>query len=350
MRAVESQLTAQITSGDLAFPSKAQTLPPPETMFQRLREGKFVEVNDVPRRPRRPRGRRGRSLRERDQQSAPAFDSGFVEFVVSAAAYAEADCLADHFTETARLSGRVKGRDSPLVAWRRPAAARAIARTAASAWWSQSGRLEGQHVDFKSDEWTYLLREACYEHLAECTQFKPTIARQVCEFFGARHVLDPCAGWGDRALGAAAAGVDSYVGVDPNPRLIDGHAGIKQLVSPVRCEFHPVPFEDYAHAGEAPDLVFTSPPFHDFEVYADDPTQSTRFADLAEWTNEWYLPMVDKAWGLLAPGGHLALYIAGDSLTQPLAAHMRSKNRQFRGTIGCRRGKKLPVFLWVWRK
>ena len=36
------------------------------------------------------------------------------------------------------------------------------------------------------------------------TTFMPAYAKQIYSYFQAKHVLDPCAGWGDRLLGAAA--------------------------------------------------------------------------------------------------------------------------------------------------
>ena len=36
----------------------------------------------------------------------------------------------------------------------------------------------------------------------------PPYAKSLYEYFGAKSVLDPCAGWGDRLIGAAAAKLD----------------------------------------------------------------------------------------------------------------------------------------------
>ena len=61
------------------------------------------------------------------------------------------------------------------------------------------------------------------------TTFMPAYAKAIFEYYGARTVLDPCAGWGDRLAGAAAADcVDRYVAFDPNVRLRSGYAQIME--------------------------------------------------------------------------------------------------------------------------
>ena len=117
--------------------------------------------------------------------------------------------------------------------------------------------------------------------------------------------------------------------------------------------FCPVPFEafDVAGLGRAVDLVFSSPPFHTYEVYSREETQSSRFRDLGAWLARWLLPVTDRAWSAVAPGGHLAYYLAGRRITRPLRAHMAKKRDcEFRGAIACRRGSKRSIPLWVWRK
>ena len=48
--------------------------------------------------------------------------------------------------------------------------------------------------------------------------FKPTIAKYLYKQLNAQKVLDPCAGWGGRLLGAMALGID-YIGFDTNQML-----------------------------------------------------------------------------------------------------------------------------------
>ncbi len=358
---MEEAVAAKIMSGELVFPSKATFLPPPETLFANLRDARYVELktNPLPRRgERRGKNRRSGPFRPRGGPRLPMFDGGFLEFVVNAAAYDAADSITDHFTETARLAAHVRGRESPLSAWRRPKAAARIAKLAVQQRRLAAGSLELAQP-CTSPEWTRLLREACYETMPECTQFKTTIAKQVYEFFETRVTLDPFAGWGDRAIGAAAAGVVKYVGVDPNSRLVDGHAAVERFLaahSDTKVTFVHGPFENFDaaehFAAAPPDLVFSSPPFFDVETYSDEKTQSlVQHPTRDRWLREWFLPVTDRAWSALAPGGHLVYYLAGREFTAPLVKHMeKHADCYFRGTVGCRRGRKRPIPLWIWTK
>jgi hypothetical protein len=59
------------------------------------------------------------------------------------------------------------------------------------------------------------------------TTFMPSYAKCIYEYFGAKCVLDPCAGWGDRLVGATVSTcVKKYVGFDPNRALIPGYKRI----------------------------------------------------------------------------------------------------------------------------
>jgi len=360
-----------MSGGLTAFPFKRAYLPPPEQYFERLRSRTYVAVTDTPYVARmRAAFQRGKG-RAGLVQTPWGFDRKEISFVVGDAAFDDVDLITDHFTEEARMAANVRGHPSPLAAWRDPAVAQKVAGSAAV-------RARRAGVAAPS---TYMLREACYDAVPECTLFKVSLAAEIYRFFCAAgpgrppKVLDPFAGWGDRALGAAGAGV-SYVGVDPNPALVPGYAAIRDFLARVSPEtstrFRSIPFEAYGPAelsedfpgGTGPagaDLVFSSPPFYDYEVYSADPRQSFvaategaagRNPSLAEWLSSWFLPATDRAWGALKPGGCLAYYLSDElgEVTTPLCDHMEALGRQFRGVIACRRGEKRPLPLWVWQK
>lgn len=102
--------------------------------------------------------------------------------------------------------------------------------------------------------WTFLTK--C------CAQFNPGLAVQIYRHYGATHVFDPYAGWGDRCVAAMACDIQ-YTGCDSNPRLQDpyqsmiSHYPTKHLPvihCPARSEDITIP--------SSVDLVFSSPPFY----------------------------------------------------------------------------------------
>jgi hypothetical protein len=347
-------LVARMVDGTLGFPYKSAYLRPPEEYFSNLRRFNYVTVSDSPYIA-RMRGARGRgSVRKAIARTPWGFDRREISLVVGDGAFEDVDQLTDHFTEEARMAANIRGSPAPLAAWRDPDIAAAIAERAVSTC-RRAGGLT-----------LYDLREACYEKVPECTLFKISLAKEIYRFFDAKTVLDPFGGWGDRGLGAAGAGVARYVGVDPNPALVEGYARIVDFVGreapDVKISYRSLPIEAYGpaeYAADFPDgpptLAFSSPPFHDYEIYSDDPRQSVsagRNATLAGWLCGWFFPALDRVWGALAPRGHLALYLTDErgEVTTPLCDYMAEKGRHFRGVVACRRGTKRPLPLWVWRK
>ena len=335
-------LSSLAGSGVLTYPYKSKFLPPPEEYMKRLATASYVDMHEdrLPRSKHVPWG------------FGPAGGARRpLAFVVGDAAYGEVDQITDHFTEKARVSARIHNKDPPIKAWATPVLSLRAFRSAI-----QMALRDRAALD------TYVLREGSYRALPECTLFKVSLATAIYRFFGAKLVLDPFAGWGDRALGAAGAGVQRYVGVDPNPALAPGHKKILDFLGGcggTDCAFRSAPFEAYtqemcdADFSSPPGLVFSSPPFASYEIYSeDDPHQSSRFSTTEAWLSEWFLPVTDRAWEFLAPGGHLAYYLADKDgeVTGPLCRHMDGAGRTFLGVIACRRGGKRPLPLWVWQK
>eukprot|EP00051_Salpingoeca_urceolata_P032771 m.17321 g.17321 ORF g.17321 m.17321 type:complete len:669 (+) comp5437_c0_seq1:2-2008(+) len=274
------------------------------------------------------------------------YRGGHVSFHHRPDDYDTMDALVDVFNEEARLAARRQDQPtSPLVRWRqgdvvRPSVAEALRRT---------GKLDA-----------HTLREGFYQvNRKECTQFKPSLVVLVVRFFRATRVLDFSAGWGDRLAGAIAADVDRYTAFDPNPALIQGHADLIRkfgsggdgdevggkgkgtgnvkaqgessdnaaslafpispnaaaATSPTACpprfSVTCVGFEDAVVESEAYDLVFTSPPFFDFEIYTDAPGQSVdTYTSLDAWLVKFLFASMRKAWSGLVPGGNCVIHIA----------------------------------------
>jgi len=154
------------------------------------------------------------------------------------------------------------------------------------------------------------LSGACYN----AAQFKPAVASAVIRHFGAKDVLDPCAGWGDRLVAACACGVN-YVGVDPNGGNFDGYSGIIDRFGD-RSRHSAVEscFEDFDVGRAKFDLAFTSPPYFDTERYAGgtkyEPSQSwSRYRTVDAWVSGFLRSLVVGCREALRPNGVLAINI-----------------------------------------
>ena len=164
------------------------------------------------------------------------------------------------------------------------------------------------------------------------TTFMPGYAKAIYEHYQAQsglpvsagwNVLDPCAGWGDRLVGAASSSVvTKYVCFDPNTTLRPGYAALMKLYGHACTEVGPQglkfnngfecrtqPFEVGALAlpDNSFDVVFTSPPFFDYEMYNPDNPQ------YVDWIKEFYVPLFVQACRCVKPGHFVCIHIGDTS-------------------------------------
>lgn len=153
------------------------------------------------------------------------------------------------------------------------------------------------------------------------TTFMPMYAKSIYEYFGAKSVLDPCSGWGDRMCGSLASTcVKRYVGFDPNRNLVPGYKkiqadfGNRVLVDDPKhyhvkfdggYEIYSIPFElgEKRLGEERFEFAFTSPPFFDYEDYSEDNPVYTN------WYKEFYEPLFILTEGRLYPNSFFAIHI-----------------------------------------
>lgn len=182
------------------------------------------------------------------------------------------------------------------------------------------------------------------------TTFMPEYAKSVYEYFGASSVLDPCAGWGDRLIGATLSScVEKYVAFDPNTNLRKGYIeemdamniGLdvddsteRSLVFQNGYEIHLLPFEmgiKYFQS-ESFDLAFTSPPFFDYEVYSETNPKYTN------WIESFYVPLFQQVDRCLKWEGRFCLHM-GDTNVGSLSDFLMNRvdkitNFKYTGKIG----------------
>jgi len=132
--------------------------------------------------------------------------------------------------------------------------------------------------------------------LAKATMFRPILAKNIISYYKAKTVLDPCAGWGGRMLGAAAAGA-YYTAFEPNKETYNNLLQIAKFVNIEDRVFlfnlpaqemvgMKLPFNTY-------DLVLTSPPYFSLEVYSNETTQSyAPNMSYSTWVDNFLNPVI----------------------------------------------------------
>lgn len=142
--------------------------------------------------------------------------------------------------------------------------------------------------------------------LPKSTMYRPQMAKMVVSNLGGVNVFDPCAGWGGRMLGSIAAGAEMYTAFEPNTetynnllRLIE-FLGIKNKVQLYKDSA----LNMYKYDIKDVDVVLTSPPYFDLEVYTHEDTQSiTGCTSYQMWVDKFLEPLVIGALSTLKPTG-----------------------------------------------
>jgi hypothetical protein len=110
----------------------------------------------------------------------------------------------------------------------------------------------------------------------------------------------------------------SYVGVDPNARLLPAADALVEAYAAhgtPHIELYPCGFETWDACGRTFDFAIASPPFKKGgERYSPDPTQASERDD---WQC-WYRTYIKKLWSCIKPGGFMAIHVSD---TRHMPAH-----------------------------
>jgi 16S rRNA G966 N2-methylase RsmD len=201
------------------------------------------------------------------------------------------------------------------------------------------------------------LNTSMWNKVKGCGMFRPYLMTGWIKRLDARSVLDFSSGWGDRLLGAMAAGV-RYVGVDPNTRLVESYEKMIETFADDASLYTmiPQPFQTCElPEGETFDLVFTSPPYFNLEIYSTDETQSyTRGNNIIDWLLTFLFPSLDKAWNVLNDQGTMCIIINDTKYShyiESMITYMKTIGSASEVTmipyIG---GHERPQPMWFWSK
>jgi len=156
--------------------------------------------------------------------------------------------------------------------------------------------------------------------------FKPTVAKYIYDSYCSRDgkVLDPCAGYSGRLAGCIAANKGLfYHGIDPNGATAVGNMEMASFFSgqynALGGRVYNYKFRfDLGCAEEVMsglndseyDLIFSSPPYFDTEVYSEDSSQSgNRYDAYKEWSGKFLFKIVHEGYRVLKNGGYLVLNV-----------------------------------------
>lgn len=333
MDIVKKEILDNISNGKIKFPYKKMFIKNPQILFDNLVHYSInVETKYMQYRPLTWKVKDLINYKYRDK---------YLSFKTQFKDYKNIDQLTDYFTDYARMNARKSNKLlSPYEQW------------------NNLDKIIDYHINKNKPLNSYELRESLWKRGLECTSFKLTIAISVYKYFKVRNVLDISAGWGDRLLSAIAYGCDYYLGYDPNLDLEKGHNEIIRTFAndTSQYEIRYEPFETADLPNKTFDLIFTSPPYFDFEHYSDHDQQSIkRYPEQDNWTVHFLFVSLWKSWQNLENNGHMIIHITDlkvDTYVEKMILFVLGwcKNSFFEGVIGAINEKDNVNPMWVFVK
>lgn len=123
------------------------------------------------------------------------------------------------------------------------------------------------------------------------TMYRPLLTKSIVSFTQAKHILDPCIGWGGRLLGTLCLPDTTFTGCEPNTKTF---AGLNQIAKFCKAFERTTIYNDGAEnilptlQSEAYDLILTSPPYFTLEIYCHEDSQSVnQYKTWEEWVTKW---------------------------------------------------------------
>jgi hypothetical protein len=189
--------------------------------------------------------------------------------------------------------------------------------------------------------------------------FRPLMAVEVYAKYKPSVVLDPCAGWGGRAVGAAVCGENvRYFGIDVNHSLqipyqnmcafLNSKCKSKStldLIPRIRMTIADAVTYDYSQLEPKYDMVFTSPPYYFIEKYNYNKTYNHSKDEMDE---QFYAPLFLNTFLHLLPGGCMALNVNRE-IYERVCVQLFGPAHQ---TMNCKKSKrqndyKEMIYIWI---
>jgi 16S rRNA G966 N2-methylase RsmD len=138
--------------------------------------------------------------------------------------------------------------------------------------------------------------------------FRPIFAMEIYDKYNSERVLDFCAGWGGRAIGACALNIKKYIGIEINSSLKEPYQEMQNFLKNVSSTEIEMIFDnalsvDYSLLEY--DTAFTSPPYYFLEKYSN----NTEYESKKDMNEKFYKPLFETTYKHLKNGGYYILNI-----------------------------------------
>jgi hypothetical protein len=183
--------------------------------------------------------------------------------------------------------------------------------------------------------------------------FRPVVAMEIyCKYPSRVAILDMTMGWGGRLVGACALNVPKYIGIDSNKNLIEPYRKMEDFLRDKTTTEMDIRFQDALtvdYSSLKYDLVLTSPPYYDLEIYGN----STKTKTKEEWDIQFYQPLFERTWKALMTGGTYCINVPVEIyerncvpvLGESLEKHILKKQSRNKSAAN-----DYTEYIYVWKK
>ena len=176
---------------------------------------------------------------------------------------------------------------------------------------------------------------------ASVSNYRPAVAKAIISKYSRSKslVVDFSAGYGGRLLGALALN-RQYIGIEVNKSQILGYRRMRRAIITAGFELPESRFfcgraERHLSkiSARSADLVYSSPPFFNWERYSTSREQSyKRYNNYDRWKSEFLVPVIKQSNRILSPKGYLVLNVTGGNRL-PTPSDVVSAARQLGFTL-----------------
>ena len=178
--------------------------------------------------------------------------------------------------------------------------------------------------------------------------FRPLVAMELYALYKPVHVVDFCAGWGGRCIGACALNVPKYTGIDVNIGLKPGYDEMATFLNTKSTTEIKMYFQDavtFDYSTLKYDFVLTSPPYYFIEKYPN----NAEYKNKQEMNKLFYTPLFERTFKNLQPGGIYCLNVNSeiyDAVCIPLLGECDKKIPLKKS----KRQNEYGEFIYLWTK
>lgn len=178
--------------------------------------------------------------------------------------------------------------------------------------------------------------------------FRPVVAMEIYTKYQPTGILDFCAGWGGRAIGACVLNIPKYIGIEINTHLADPYEKMYDyLKTQSKTEMQMI-FTDASKFDFSVlqyDMVFTSPPYYFLEKYENNNSYSSKKV----MNEKFYKPLFSESFKHLKSGGYYILNVNKEIYDNVCVELFGNAHEIF----ACKKSKRQNEYkevAYVWRK